>query len=146
MKPTKQQFDTYQKLYDYLNKELFNDELDNCILTMIPSRRNTGGHFWAEKWHRDGKKVHEISMNPHGYAVEENEFFVSILAHEMVHLFIHDNSEKPPRSGYHCKKWGKKMKEIGLYPSNTGEEGGKETGQQRDRAANDPLYFRGRFV
>ena len=33
------------------------------------------------------------------------------------------------RSGYHNKEWGTLMKRVGLYPSNTGQPGGKETGQ-----------------
>lgn len=130
MKPTKEQFGTFQNLYDFLNRELFQDELDNCILTMIPKNTKYVGHFWPEKWFKNEKKIHEISMNPHGYAINESEFFVSILVHEMCHLWVHDFTDKPPRKGYHCKKWGSKMKEIGLYPSNTGEPGGKETGQQ----------------
>jgi hypothetical protein len=35
----------------------------------------------------------------------------------------------PPRRGYHDRQWAAKMREIGLQPSSTGEEGGKETGQ-----------------
>lgn len=130
MIPTKEQFGTFQDLYNYLNTELFNGELANCMLAMIPKKTQIGGHFSPDRWVVDNKKVHEISMNPHGYAIEEEEFFVSILAHEMCHLHTQDFSERPPRSGYHCKKWGKIMKQIGLHPSNTGEEGGKETGQQ----------------
>jgi hypothetical protein len=36
---------------------------------------------------------------------------------------------KAPRRGYHDRQWAAKMKEIGLQPSDTGEAGGKETGQ-----------------
>ncbi len=36
----------------------------------------------------------------------------------------------PGRRGYHNKEWGRMMKEVGLYPSNTGQPGGKETGEQ----------------
>ena len=112
-KPTLDQYGAYQGLYDFLNKELFNGGLNDCILTMIPSRRNNGGHFWAEKWHKDGKPLHEISMNPQGYKVDDSKVFVSILLHEMCHLWVEDNIEKSPRSGYHCKKWGSIMKKVG---------------------------------
>jgi hypothetical protein len=30
----------------------------------------------------------------------------------------------------HNREWGAFMKRVGLYPSNTGQPGGKETGQQ----------------
>jgi hypothetical protein len=37
---------------------------------------------------------------------------------------------KPSRSGYHNKEWAAKMREIGLMPTDTGEPGGKQTGQR----------------
>jgi hypothetical protein len=37
---------------------------------------------------------------------------------------------KPPRNSYHDKQWAGKMRQIGLIPTATGEEGGKETGQK----------------
>jgi len=51
------------------------------------------------------------------------------MAHEMCHLWQH-HLGKPSKRTYHNKEWGNKMKSIGLYPSNTGKEGGKEYGQQ----------------
>jgi hypothetical protein len=36
----------------------------------------------------------------------------------------------PPRHGYHNGEWAQKMEEIGLIPSNTGQPGGKRTGQR----------------
>ena len=47
----------------------------------------------------------------------------------MVHLWQHIFG-KPSRGRYHNVQWAKKMKEIGLYPSDTGEAGGKETGDK----------------
>lgn len=37
---------------------------------------------------------------------------------------------KPSRSGYHNKEWATKMESIGLKPSDTGQPGGKRTGQK----------------
>lgn len=36
----------------------------------------------------------------------------------------------PSRNGYHNKEWAAKMEEVGLMPSETGEPGGKKTGQR----------------
>jgi hypothetical protein len=36
---------------------------------------------------------------------------------------------KPPSGRYHDRQWAAKMREIGLQPTDTGEPGGKETGQ-----------------
>lgn len=44
------------------------------------------------------------------------------------HLWQH-HFGKPSRAGYHNKEWAAKMLAIGLYPSDTGRPGGKETGQ-----------------
>jgi hypothetical protein len=35
----------------------------------------------------------------------------------------------PPRRGYHNRAWAEQMIAIGLMPSDTGEPGGKHTGQ-----------------
>jgi hypothetical protein len=45
----------------------------------------------------------------------------------MTHLWQHHHG-KPGRSRYHNREWAEKMKAIGLQPTDTGEEGGKETG------------------
>jgi len=52
----------------------------------------------------------------------------STLVHEMCHVW-QQTYGKPPRRGYHDRQWAAKMREIGLQPSSTGEEGGKGTGQ-----------------
>ena len=52
---------------------------------------------------------------------------ISTLAHEMVHLWQHTKGDQG-KNGYHNKKWARKMKDIGLIPTSTGELGGKETG------------------
>ena len=54
---------------------------------------------------------------------------LSTLVHEMVHLWQHHHG-KPGRGGYHNKEWAGKMKQVGLYPSDTQAEGGKETGDR----------------
>ena len=54
---------------------------------------------------------------------------MSTLVHEMAHQWQYQFGT-PSRGGYHNKEWGRKMKEVGLHPSNTGLPGGRETGQQ----------------
>ena len=54
---------------------------------------------------------------------------LSTLAHEMVHLW-QAHYGKPSRKAYHNREWAAKMRAIGLQPSDTGEPGGKETGQK----------------
>lgn len=65
-------------------------------------------------------------MNPDHFG-RTDELILSTLAHEMVHVWMQVHG-RPPRRSYHDKQWAAKMKEVGLYPSSTGEPGGKETG------------------
>lgn len=54
----------------------------------------------------------------------------------MVHLWQH-HFGKPTRSGYHNREWANKMESIGLIPGDTGEEGGKQTGQKMTHYIED---------
>ncbi len=127
-KPTDEQFAAYQNMFDYFNEVLFQHKLPNIILNFSRKNKNVGGFFAPERWIKDAVKVHEISLNPDHWK-RGADYIASIFVHEMVHLWQQVYG-KAPRSGYHNKEWGNKMKEVGLYPSNTGAEGGKETGQQ----------------
>ena len=71
----------------------------------------------------------KIAMNPRVFKKSSVEDVLATLVHEMVHLeqFHFGN---PSRGKYHNREWGRMMKRFGLYPSNTGKPGGKETGQQ----------------
>jgi hypothetical protein len=66
--------------------------------------------------------THEISLNP-------DLLVMSTLGQEQVHLWQKEFGT-PSRSGYHSKQWADKMESIGLMPSDTGEIGGKRTGQR----------------
>jgi len=68
-------------------------------------------------------------MNPAFFAVVPFQQIMQTLVHEMAHLW-QGHFGKPSRNGYHNRQWGNKMKEIGLFPSNTGKPGGRQNGQQ----------------
>jgi hypothetical protein len=53
---------------------------------------------------------------------------------------------KPPRNSYHDKQWAGKMRQIGLIPTATGEEGGKETGQKMHHLIEEGGPFQRAFV
>lgn len=128
MKPTTEQFESYQKLFDYFNEHLFGGFLPNVILNF--SRKNqVAGFFSRNSWkYNEGKECHEISINPtslcHG-----KKYVIQTLVHEMCHLWQHEFG-KPSRTGYHNKQWSHKMESCGLMPSDTGKEGGNMTGQK----------------
>jgi predicted SprT family Zn-dependent metalloprotease len=125
-KPTKEQFDNYQLIYEYFNKALFNNGLANCILN-FSRLKNSHGFFAPSRWENGEFKTHEISLNPDTLA-REPKAVLSTLVHEMCHLWQQDHG-KAPRRCYHDKQWAQKMEEVGLIPSANGLPGGKKTGQ-----------------
>jgi hypothetical protein len=92
-------------------------------------RRGSYGHFRNDGYrHRtQGKTIHELNMNPDGFIGRDERSILSTLVHEMTHC-EQEEFGKPSRGGYHNRQWAGMMKAIGLYPSDTGSEGGKETG------------------
>lgn len=137
--PTIRQFSAYQAAFDYFNKELFEGELPYCILNF--SRKSKAvGFFAPERWKSDAQRAHEISLNP-DHLTQLPESIFSTLVHEMVHLWRYSGGGKPPAGGYHDRHWAKKMEEIGLMPSATGQPGGKKTGKKM----GDYVVAGGRF-
>jgi len=108
---------------------LFADSLPHVLVT-FRRHANAKGYFAPDRFEgrTDGAKAHELAMNPDVFTNRSDELILSTLAHEMAHVWQQTHGT-PPRRCYHDRKWAAKMKEIGLYPSTTGEVGGKETGQ-----------------
>ena len=127
--PTQEQFTALNGAYVYFNKALFGNELPGCILN-FSRLHGTHGFMAPERWKRQGEKnfgTHEISLTP-TTLYRTPVLIFSTLVHEMAHLWQWEFGN-PSRNGYHNREWAAKMKEIGLIPSNTGQPGGMETGQ-----------------
>lgn len=127
--PTRRTYSDLTAAYDFFNESLFGGKLPPCLITM--QRKNkaygyfAGGRFGS----RDGEEVtDEIALNPTHFRARSDAESLSTLVHEMAHLWQH-HFGKPSRTGYHNKEWAAKMRDLGLIPSDTGVEGGKETGQ-----------------
>lgn len=129
--PTAENYGDYQAAYDLINTRLFDGELPPCLITM-QRKANTMGYFSHQRWasaKRDGQTADEIALNPQYFASHPIEETLSTLAHEMVHLWQAHFGE-PGRRAYHNRQWADKMLEIGLTPSDTGQPGGKQTGEK----------------
>ena len=126
--PTKAQFEAYEKMFGYFNERLFVGELPACLLN-FSRRTRTNGFFAPERWERGKDVRHEISLNPATLKSRKPVEVASTLVHEMVHLWQQECGS-PSRSGYHNAEWAAKMETVGLVPTDTGEEGGKKTGQR----------------
>ena len=128
---TTQEYSNLAHAYAYFNEHLFDNELPDCLITLKRDNPQRLGHYQGAvvRSRTEKKATDEISLNIVSFPNRTDTEILSTLAHEMVHLW-QENLGDPPRKCYHNKQWGIKMKAIGLHPSNTGESGGKETGQQ----------------
>jgi hypothetical protein len=128
MNPTSQQYAALQTAYSFFNVKLFSDELPSCLITL--QRKNGAlGYFSGNRFSSSDESLttDEIALNPTFFAIRSEEQGLSTLVHEMCHLWQH-HFGFPGRRGYHNREWALKMKDVGLQPSHTGEEGGKMTG------------------
>ena len=123
------EYQGFQRAYDFFNRELFEGSLPQVLVT-LQRHANTRGYFSPERFSGrvDKVAVHELALNPDNFTGRTDAMILSTLAHEMAHVWQQTHG-KPPRRSYHDRQWAGKMWEIGLQPSSTGEEGGKETGQ-----------------
>lgn len=129
--PTHRAYAELTVAYNFLNEKLFENQLPPCLITMQRGRK-AYGYFSGDRWVSSsdpGDLTNEIALNPVHFATRTPKQVFSTLAHEMVHLWQHCYG-KPGRWGYHNKEWAKKMRQIGLIPSDTGQAGGKETGHK----------------
>jgi len=128
--PTHEAYSELETAFDFFNNELFDGQLKRPMLTLQREKR-TYGYCSRQRFlsRNDGTMVDEIAMNPAYFAVRSIRQTLSTVAHEMVHQWQFHHGT-PGRRGYHNREWAQKMESIGLMPSNTGEPGGKKTGEQ----------------
>ena len=132
MSMTLQEYQTLDSAYKFFNRKLFGSSLPECLIVLQRKGKRNLGYFHADRFsHRveENRRSDEIALNPDNFQGRTDQDILSTLAHEMAHLW-QQHFDRPPRGGYHDKRWGKKMEDIGLVPSNTGKPGGKRTGQQ----------------
>lgn len=128
-KPAIQAYSELQQAYDFFNEKLFNKALPDLLIT-LQRGKNTFGYFAPERFTGESN-ISELAMNPDYFGGRSLADTLSTLVHEMVHVYQHHTPDvKKCRGGYHDRIWGAKMEQIGLMPSNTGQPGGKKTGQQ----------------
>lgn len=129
--PTERTYGSLSAAYDHFNRTLFAGELPPCLIT-VQRHKGAYGYFSGERFASVGdpeEVTDEIALNPTHFADRTPAETLSTLVHEMVHLWQH-HFGKAPRRCYHDRQWAKQMRTVGLIPTDTGEQGGKETGQK----------------
>ena len=125
--PTVEAYKELQEAYSYFNESLFDKALPDCLIT-LQHQAGSYGFFRCKPFvNRDGERTDEISLNPKYFAACTDRGVVQTLVHEMAHQ-EQFHFGKPGRRGYHNREWANRMIRLGLYPSDTGEPGGAETG------------------
>jgi predicted SprT family Zn-dependent metalloprotease len=119
---------TIEKAYQHFNKHLWGGKLPPCLITYTRHRRAYGYFSPNRMITVDSKSIaHEIALNPLHFKTRPLHEVLSTLVHEMAHLWQQERGNFA--GNYHNREWGSEMKRIGLYPSDTGRKGGKETGR-----------------
>lgn len=139
--PTEEFYGLLTRAFDHFNQVLFEGKLPKCLLT-VQREKNTMGFFSADRWaNSNGKRTHEIAVNPAYFARHKLIEVLQTLVHEQCHLWQFEFG-KPSRAGYHNKEWATKMQSIGLMPSHNGERNGHRTGQKMsDYPLKDGLFI-----
>ncbi|WP_208249027.1 SprT-like domain-containing protein [Rhizobium sp. T1470] len=128
IRPTKETYERLQQAYDHFNKGLFEGKLPNALIT-LQRRTGTFGYFAGQRFRNDdGREADEIALNPMHFASRSTKDILGTLVHEMVHEEQH-HAGTAGRGRYHNREWADRMKAIGLHPSDTGVEGGREIGE-----------------
>lgn len=128
MQPTRELYDFFSGAYAHFNDALFDGRLAPCMLT-VQRQKGCMGLFYPERWvTENGLKCHELALNPTYFAAYRVVELFQTLVHEQCHMWQQEYGN-PSRSGYHNREWAARMEAIGLMPSDTGEPGGKRTGQ-----------------
>ncbi|AID28402.1 peptidase [Mesorhizobium huakuii] len=144
--PTTTTYEGLNRAYGFFNERLFGGTLPPCLITMQRKAKAHGYFAGGRFGSKDGAVVtDEIALNPSHFHERSTEQSLSTLVHEMVHLWQH-HFGKVSRGGYHNAEWATKMKEIGLVPSDTGQPGGKQTGQRVSHYIADGGAYRVAFV
>lgn len=127
--PTNKTYAGLTDAYEFFNARLFGGKLPPCLITMQRKSKAYGYFAGGRFGSRAGTDItDEIALNPTHFAGRSNEAILSTLVHEMTHL-EQQHFGKPSRTGYHNKEWAQLMRAVGLIPSDTGQPGGKQTGQ-----------------
>jgi len=126
---TSGEYSAFDQAYDWFNTQLFENALPPCLITFQRKAR-TLGYFANDRFeHRAGAgTTDELALNPDTFRSRSDKEILSTVVHEMVHCWQR-HFGNVGRRGYHNKEWAARMVSVGLMPTDTGEAGGKTTGQ-----------------
>lgn len=129
LQPTQDIYHDLHHIVQYMNYRLFGDQLPDCLLAL---RSGLPSMVCLSQQKVQDCNVHSsdtLLFNPADFSPSPSVEWLAALAKALVHLWQRYFGT-PSRYGYHNREWATKMKTIGLHPSQTGEHGGRETGDK----------------
>lgn len=126
--PTHETYGDLQRAYDHFNRVLFKAGLQPCLIT-LRARNSLGYFYWDRFQHSDGRRSHEIALNPEEFARHTIEQCLSTLVRMQV-LQMQRIARTHSRPGYYNRDFAERMNAIGLGVKNTGTWGGAVTGDK----------------
>lgn len=102
-----------EKLYDKLNADFFNGELDRPVITIQSSSRSYGHYTLYDAWSVKGEGYKEINIAA-GTLNRPIEYTVCTLLHEMCHQYNNEvaNVQDASRGGMYHNKYFKQTAEV----------------------------------
>jgi hypothetical protein len=108
--------EAFDRAFEFFNRELF----AGCLpLVSVGLDRedndDSTAYFLSARF--SGKHYHQLMFNPERLIGEGEEKILSILVHEMAHLWqeVHGKCKSTPGC-HHNREWKRKMRELGLEP------------------------------
>lgn len=103
-----------QKIYNLINDEYFNSELEEITLTIQESVRSYGHVTTSNTWFTDDKAMKELNISAN-YLKRDITEVVTTLIHECSHIWNMQHNIKDTSNGYvyHNKRFKKTAEEMG---------------------------------
>lgn len=113
--------DELYRIFDILNRDKFNGELPEPVITIQKTRMNAYGWFTPDRTWRDKNNekseetsYHEINIDPRWFNSRTSSEIAETLLHEMVHYYNNVNGIKDCSGQNHNKKFKSLAEKVGL--------------------------------
>lgn len=123
------EYQNFEVAYEFFNRELFNNKLTPCLIT-LRSKKGTSGYYTPHGFSNriSPQYTDEIALNPAMFANHTDAEILSMLVHQMVHQYQWMYGT-PGRGRYHNEEWKELMIERGLIPVSI-KGGERQTGDK----------------
>lgn len=109
------------RIFDILNRDKFNGELTQPVITIQKTRGRTLGHFtldrtWRDKNNEQSEEIsyYEINIDPRWFNTRTPADVSETLLHEMCHYYNKVNDIKDCSGNVHNKKFKSSAEKVGL--------------------------------